>query len=169
MPFPIVDETKLRYIEQEDYMAQPVPKPKKLWGNPKVFLSANELIVEEKYYVLAQTQGAYVEPVPVAAKTETTQGQPEAPVSFGTKVLQVVSLIVGLILVLLALIFVVWWNDSYSGGGSSKKYRLILVSDLGTIVALEHQNEKKLKEIASTVNQTLVARGITPQTNPRLV
>jgi|GEM_PF-2506597 len=128
-------------------------KPKKLWGNPKVFMSANELIIEEKYYALAQTQSAYVELVPAAPKAEEA---PKPPADAGASFLKTIKIIGGIILFLLIVLFVIWWNDSYSSGGSgSNKYRLVLVSNFGTVVALEHPNEKKLKEIAALVNQAV--------------
>jgi hypothetical protein len=131
-------------LKQEDYMAQPALKPKKLWGNPKVFLSANELIVAEKSYVLAEIKGAYLDLAPEA----------EVQKDFGTIVWKVLRLL----LEILSAIF------AGTVSPSSKKYQLILVSDAGLLVAVEHQNAQKLMEIAIAVNQALKAMGITPQT-----
>jgi hypothetical protein len=125
-------------------MTQPALKSKKLWGNPKVFLSADELIVEEKSYVLAQIKGAYIELAPEA----------EAQKDFGTIVWKVLRIILEILTIIFA----------YTSSPSSKKYQLILVSDAGLLVALEHQNAKKLMEISIAVNQALRAMGITPQT-----
>jgi hypothetical protein len=64
------------------------------------------------------------------------------------------------VIIFVAIIFA----GSYFSNPSSKKYRLILVSDTGLLVAMEHQNAQKLMVIARAVNQALTARGITPQT-----
>ena len=144
-------------------MTQVAIKSKKLWGNPKVFMSATDLIVEERYYALGQTHGAYVEQAPEeAAKVQ----QPTADTQSGFN--KTLTIIGAFFLIILIIVFVSWWYDGYnnysSGGGSSKKYQLILVGDGGPVVVLIHQNVKKLKEIATQVNQTLVDRGISPQT-----
>lgn len=146
---------------------QPVTKnmqPKKLWGNPKVFISANELIIEERYYSLAQTHSAYVEPVPVEAPK--TGEPPKAPADAWTGFRKTIMIIAGIILFLLIVLFVIWWNDDYSSGSGSRKYRLVLVSNFGTVVALEHHNEKKLKEIANLVNQAVANSSVIGSTAP---
>ena len=142
-------------------MSQATVKPKKLWGNPKVFMSPTDLIVEERYYPIAHTLGAYVEPVPVEAK-------PAEPAKFDTRppYMKILTGIWYAIIIIFVIVFISWWNDGYSssGSGSNTKHRLVLVSESGPIVALEHTNVKKLKDIAGQVNQTLVSRGISPQT-----
>jgi hypothetical protein len=134
-------------------MQQAVTKPKKLWGNPKVFISANELIIDEKVYPLAQTHQAFVELVPEAPKIEEP---PKPPADTWSSLRKTVMIVVGIFLFLLVVLFVIWWNDDYySSSSNSRKHRLILVSDFGNVVALEHHNEKKLKEIANLVNQAV--------------
>lgn len=139
-------------------MSQP-SKPRKLWGSPKVFLSANELIVVEKYYPLASTRGAFVELMP-EVKPEAKEPQPPT--------VWTLKKILGVIAAIFILIFAIFifWDDSSSssGSGGNRKYRLVMVSDFGNVTALEHTNQKKLQEIAASVNAALVARGITPQT-----
>lgn len=136
-------------------------KPRKLWGSPKVLLSANELIIEEKYYPLIVTYGAFVELAPeVKPEPKAPETKPETPWTTMQKVLGIIAAIfIGIFLLLL------WWDDSSSSsGGSNVKYRLVMVSDFGNVTALEHTNQKKLRQIAAAVNEALVARGITPQT-----
>lgn len=149
-------------------MSQTQTKPKKLWGKPKVFMSASHLIIEERYYALAQTRGAYVEPVPqeeVKAAANKTE-PPQTPADSWSTFRKTVMIVVGIVVAILVILFIAWWNDGYNtygSGGSAKKYRLMLVSEYGPVVALEHSNEKKLKEIASEVNNYLSSQGITPQ------
>jgi hypothetical protein len=147
-------------------MTQATLKPQKLWGKPKVLITATDLIIDERYYTLAQTLGAYVELIPAPAPAPKPDAAPATPTksSFG----KTVATIFGIILVILIIVFVSWWYGDYntsSGGGSSKKYRLVLVNaQSGPVSVLEHTNQKKLTEIASQVNQILTSRGITPQT-----
>ena len=107
--------------------------------------------------------------VPAGSQPDRANQPPDAdrkrPKSGFRKVLTYIWLA---IVILFVIVFVSWWNDGYSsygsGGRASGKYRLVLVSTGGPVVVLEHHNEKKLKEIAGQVNQSLVSRGITPQT-----
>jgi hypothetical protein len=146
-------------------MTQATLKPKKLWGKPKVLISATDLIIDERYYALGQTLGAYVELLPEPAPPPKPDAAPATPTksSFG----KTVATIFCIIFVILLVVFVSWWLGDYntSSGGNSKKYRLVLVNaQSGPVSVLEHTNQKKLTEIASQVNQILTSRGITPQT-----
>lgn len=136
-------------------------KPRKLWGSQKVFLTANELIIAEKYYPLNQTRGAYVEQVPVpvvAAKTE----EPKPPASLLSTLKTIALWIFAIVAIVLAL-FLFWDSDSSSGSGSVK-YQLVMNSTSGKVVILQNTDQKKLKEVAEAVNQALAAQGITPET-----
>ncbi len=138
------------------------PKPRKLWGSPKVLLSADALIVQEKYYPLDSTRGAFVEVMPEVAPPPKAPPPPSTPWTTLKKILGCIALFFILIFAFL----VSWDSDSNSAGGSGgrRNYRLVMVSNSGNVTALEHSNQKKLQEIASALNEALVARGITPDT-----
>lgn len=144
-------------------MSNVTVKPKKLWGNPKVAIDADNLIIDERYYSLAQTFGAYVEPAPEAPKPEKTETKEDNRSTFRKVILGIWIVIV----IIFVLIFVAWWNDgfdTYGSGGQSKNHQLVLISNNGPVIVLQHTNQKKLKKIAAQVNAVLVGKGITPQT-----
>lgn len=139
-----------------------MPKPRKLWGNPKVSLTNNELIIEGKFYPLAQTLGAYVEIVPAekVEKAEATAPAPKKPVTFGSIMKTIGFASIFIFLFLFALFF-----DDFSWGGSNTPYRLVLNNDFGRANVIQHTNRGKLNKIAEAVNQRLIAMGRQPVTH----
>src|SRR5689334_8404379 len=100
-------------------MSQPVAKPKKLWGKPKVFMSLTHLIIEERYYALDQTRGAYVEPIPEEAlKAETKAAQTPPSSDKRSDFRKALDIIGGIVIILFVVVFMSWWNDGYDNYGS---------------------------------------------------
>lgn len=136
-------------------------KPRQLWSNPKVLMTATDLIVEGKYYPFAQTLGAYVEVVPAEKKAENQAAtEPKKPVTFGS-IMKGIGL--AFLIIFLAL-FSFFLDNDYSGGGSNTLHRLVLNSDFGRTTVIQSTNRGKLNKIAQEVNQKLLEQGRRPVT-----